>query len=648
MPELDVGRADKDGTLLVWDVEGTPPVGDGTVVFWRQYAGEKRTGAISIPGLAELHSDELRARYLAWIYELGEAQIAGARVIDRLDIRPGFSYWWMSSLAQKFNISGSSRIDDAIKLLALEKLVFEQQSRSIVLATGNHRLAACVRHFCRNKNIGYAFRQGEAGQLQKNPRSVFRSLPHSWRAFIYLAWYVGKDLPILLQGKAAATRFAGEITFIDVLTHLDKRALATGRFISNYWTDLVGKLSEWQIKSNWLHVFFRHSDMASSAQARHQVDRFSENSQGAQFHTMVERSLTVRVIFAAIRDYLAIRRSWTLLSDIRTVRPAGSDLDLWPLHAEEWDDSLCGKEAMVNCLRVSLFEAATSRLTHQRIGVYIAENQPWEMALIHAWKAAGHGTLIGAPHTTVRYWDLRYHFDRRSYTGNRANDLPLPDLLAVNGPVAKGTILKGGYPSGRVREVEALRFLYLLRQKPHGETTSSAAKDLRVLVCGDFLPETSRRIISWLEVAAKSLPPGTVYLFKPHPAYPLSSADYPALQLKISEASLGDLLADCDVVFASNITSIVVDAYCAGVPIVQMLDGRSFNTSPLRGLEGVTYAATPDELVEALSNFRPRKSERGAHYFYLDAELPRWRNLLSIQSKPEKMHETGGALEIDH
>jgi surface carbohydrate biosynthesis protein (TIGR04326 family) len=631
MSERDVDSADKDGTLLVWDADGSPPVGNWTIVLWRQYAAGKKSRTISIPELVELHADELRARYLAWIYDLGEAQIAGARVIDHLGIRPGFSYWWMSSLAQKFNISGTSRIDDAIKLLALERLVVEQQSNSIVLVTGNRRLAAAVQPFCRNRSIGYAFRQGGVNQPRRDFRSVMRLLPHSWRAFIYLAWYVGKALPFLPpQRKTAATKFVGEVTFIDVLTHLDKKALATGRFISNYWTDLVGKLPDWKINSNWLHLFFRHSDIVSPAQAQHQVDRFNENSRGAQFHRLIERSLTIRVIFAAVRDYLAVRRSRTVLRGISAIQPAGSTLDLWPLHVEGWEDSLCGKEAMINCLRLSLFEAVANSLTRQRIGVYIAENQPWEMALIYAWKAAGHETLIGVPHTTVRYWDLRYHYDSRSYVKNKANDLPMPDLLAVNGPAAKDTVLRGGYPSDRVREVEALRFLYLLKPRPHSETISSVSKGLRILVCGDFLPETTRRIISWLEAAAKSLPPDSVYVFKPHPAYPLGSTDYHALKLEISEVPLGDLLADCDVVFASYITSAVVDAYCVGVPIVQMLDGSSFNTSPLRGLKGVTYAATPDELAEALSNAKRRERVKAVNYFYLDAELSRWRNLLSV------------------
>ncbi|MBU0545449.1 MAG: carbohydrate biosynthesis protein, partial [Proteobacteria bacterium] len=91
--------------------------------------------------------------------------------------------------------------------------------------------------------------------------------------------------------------------------------------------------------------------------------------------------------------------------------------------------------------------------------------------------------------------------------------------------------------------------------------------------------------------------------------------------------------AYCDVVFTSNITSAAVDACCAGIPVVQMLDGYTFNMSPLRGLKGVMYVANPIELAKALLNARYRESLVVEPYFYLDGDLPRWMQLLEL--KPE-------------
>jgi surface carbohydrate biosynthesis protein (TIGR04326 family) len=155
---------------------------------------------------------------------------------------------------------------------------------------------------------------------------------------------------------------------------------------------------------------------------------------------------------------------------------------------------------------------------------------------------------------------------------------------------------------------------------------------LSILVCGDFRAETNRQILAWLEISAKSLPYDTIYVFKPHPAYPLNSADYPVLKLEISDAPLADLLADCDVVFTSNITSAALDAYCAGISVIQILDGSTFNMSPLCGLNGVLYVTNPIELAEALANAKSCKRVEAEPYFYLDEALPRWRKIVALNT----------------
>ena len=71
-------------------------------------------------------------------------------------------------------------------------------------------------------------------------------------------WYVFKVRKILIQSKPKVSEPIGNVTFFDILVHLDKKAVKTGVFLSNYWTELTAKLSEWNIKSNWVHMFYRH------------------------------------------------------------------------------------------------------------------------------------------------------------------------------------------------------------------------------------------------------------------------------------------------------------------------------------------------------------------------------------------------------
>lgn len=631
--------------LLIWDVEGSPLVGDWTTVLWSDYAKASESNIVSIPAMVEEQADVLRARYLAWIYELGETRIKGKRVIDHLELRPGFSYWWMTLLAQKFNISGTSEVDNVIKAFALENIVSERKPTSILLISNNDKIALTLQGFCQKLRLDFKW---DCAKQPAKPRSITRLiydfLPYPIRALITLLLYFFRSIPLLCT-KQVSTNLNGEISFVDVLVHLDKKAFTTGNFISNYWTTLVDTLSRSNVKTNWFHNYYYQETHPTPVSAQELCGRFSKYSSEIQSHTLIEANLRPVIFIKALKDYL---RKNIVSFHLSTVNqyfiPTGSTLDLWPLFQHDWADSLRGPCAIIHCLYISLYEEAFSRIPFQRLGVYIQENQPWEMALIYAWKAAGHGKLIGVPHTTVRFWDLRYFYDSRSYERIGMNPLPIPDVVAVNGPVAKKTYLEGGYPESQIKEVEALRFTHLLNPITANVPKTSSRNTLNVLVCGDFLSSTNDKMLSWLVIAARSLSSEMRYILKPHPAYPVKLNNFPSLALEITDAPFAELFVDCDVVFTSNITSVAVDAYCSGMPVIQMLDGNTFNMSPLRGLRGGVYVRNPMELTEALRNTHHREHVAAETYFCLDEELPRWKKLLGLSAGDAA--DGAGALRI--
>lgn len=618
-------------TLLVWDADGSPPAGEWTTVLWNGFGDDNDTGVISIPTLVEGQAYALRKHYLAWIYELGESFINGKRLVDQLELLPGFSYWWMTSLAQKFNASGTSQIDNAIKLFVLESLISEYKPDSIELISGNDRLASTMQCLCQNLQLRFTRKPVRLPEKTiPLARRIYCYLPGPVQALIYFLWYLLRSLPLLSKKHITTSEPDGEMTFIDVLVHLDRKAFTTGKFISNYWTILVDKLLCSNIKTNWFHNYFTQTMIPTPLRAEELVGLFNKCARGMQSHKLIESNLSLAVLVKALKNYFRLCWSSYKLPDISSCfKPADSAVNFWPLFENEWSDSLSGQSAMVNSLRISLYEKTFSSIPCQQLGIYIQENQPWEMALIYFWKSAGHGKLIGVPHTTVRFWDLRYFYDSRSYKCDGKNVLQIPDLVAVNGPAARKAYLEGGYPVPLVTEVEALRFTHLLN-RPLANSIISEGKMLKVLICGDFLSATNDKMLSWIEIASWSLPPETTYYLKPHPAYPVDLSSFPSLTLTVSDATLAELFKMCDVVFTSNITSSSVDAYCSGTPVVQMLDGATLNLSPLRGLKGVHYVTNPRDLAKALSNAKRREGLEAEPFFCLDKELPRWQNLLGI------------------
>jgi surface carbohydrate biosynthesis protein (TIGR04326 family) len=580
----------------------------------------------------EEQASSLRSRFLGWVYDLGEAEVGGARLVDRLALRPTFSYWWMTLLVEKSH-DKSARLIDAVKLLALEDLAQIHSAGRMILASGDKTLASAFRLWC--SNAGFEFqlhRLSTAAVALKPARRLLRSLPQPVQALISLSNYLWRRWPLRGAGRFPSTSDKGKVTILDYLFHLTKEALTTGRFGSNYWTHLVDALERDAVRVNWLHQYVGQGVVSSARQAVDLVARFNRNSPGTQLHSTLDHALGWRVVKKTVRDYSRLALIGLRLSEVRRhFRPAGSCVDLWPLFKEDWYDSIFGKTAVSNLLHLNLLERDLAQFPHQELGLYLQENQSWEMALIYAWKAAGHGHLIGVPHTCVNFWDLRFFFDVRAYRRTGKNDLPLPDTVALNGPAALTAYRKGGYPEHGIREVEALRFLYIADFPPLRRVTIAAPRgSLRVLVLGDYSPSVSRRQMQWLSEAAHSLPPETQYVVKPHPACPIKAADLPALKTRITDAPLAELLRDCDVAYTSNVTSAAVDAYSAGIHVVSVLDGDAFNVNPLRGMRGVTYVTGPHELARALCDRAEIDSVSTDAYFCIDKQLPRWRQLLGL------------------
>lgn len=621
--------------MLIWDNNNPswPRELEDEVALWSQYSLDNDSKVFSIPEMVEKNGIQLRSKYLAWIYELGNTQVGGKNIVDHLQIRSGFSFWWMSYFGQKANLLTNTSINDAIKALALRDLLIEHKVNSVLLVSSNSQLADCISVLCKKQKIEFKWQVINIEKRNSNFKKIYESLFPSFKAIIYLIWYVSRMWPLAFQKKTKknslmATHNA-EVMFSDIFFYLDDSSLIGSRFSSGYWGGLVKKIAEWGIKTNWIHNYFRHSKLPSPSKAVKLTRKLSTSSNGLEFHKLTEQFFTFSSIFQVLIDYIKLRKKFYKLKKLTSKKLESENCFLWTLQANEWVDSICGKEAIKSCITISLIERAVGSLPHQKLGIYIQENQPWEMALIHMWRAFGHGSLIGTPNSTVRFWDLRYYYDPRIFIENISCFMPLPDFIAVNGEVAKSNLLQSGYPKNRIKEVEALRYSYLSKfnKKSYHEINKNKYKI--VLVCGDFREDSTLKLLLQLQSAEAFSPTNNVYIFKPHPSCKINYSNRVSIKLKQSNDPLIDLLSFSDIVLTSNITAAAVDAYCLGIPIIQILDESGPNLSPLRGMSNVAFVSTYKDMANELN--KKIKIERNflQNYFFLDDSLPRWKKLLT-------------------
>jgi surface carbohydrate biosynthesis protein (TIGR04326 family) len=617
---------------LICDSSATAPGRGGPVYRWSGYQEDGQV--CSLLRYVETHDQRLRARYLAWIHALGEARTRGQRVVDHLAGSDGLSFWWLTPLVEQSPWK-SPAITDAIRLLALEEIVIASGARRMRLLNARPALRAAVGALCTRLRVDLEI-EGRAAVARRRytPRGIFDALPCRLRALLTLGAYLARRWSLRELRQVRWTGGERALFLCSYFFHLDQDSCARGRFHSRFWENLPEVLAASGYSLNWLQHYIRSAVVPSAGVARDLARRLNANPAEQAQHAFLDSFLSVRIVLRVLRRWLALSVLHRRLHAIgrEAFTPPDSNCNLWPLLRGDWHDSLCGPTAMSNLLWAELFDAALRALPRQPLGLYLCENQGWERALIHAWRKHGHGRLIAVPHSTLRFWDLRYFKAPESLRPATKHALPLPDAVALNGRAAVEAYLQAGQPPDRLVECEALRYGYLsglprARGAPPGSP-------LRVLILGDYWQVSNAKMLRLLEQASARMATGARFAVKPHPNSPVNPADYPALRLEVLAEALPDILGGFDVAYSSNLTSAAVDAYLAGLPVVVMLDDEQLNFSPLRGRSGARFVSQPQELAEALQAPRsvtPVDDER-AEFFFLDQRLPRWKQMIGLGS----------------
>jgi len=613
-------------SLCVWDDDAEPNESTSELTYcWTGY--RKSDSVRSVSHYVEDNADQLRARYLAFIHELGESKIYDKRLIDHLALEKGLSFWWISLFVEKSLYK--SPITDVIRILAVEEVINQHKPTQIKLVSSNRILHDVISDLCFHLGITYEWKQlTNTSNQHFNLKSI---LPRKVLALISLARNVFFRWPLKQVEKSAWSGNESSIFFCSQFSNINRISYSSGKFTSDLWKGLPELLQAREIKLNWLQLFVPHDDVPKPKIAMDYLQRFNQNGQDKEFHTFLDAHLSWRIILRVLKKWLWLNFVTWHLRNIKTkFRPSGSQLFLWPLMKVDWQSSMYGQVAINNLLWLELFDETMDRLPHQKIGLYLCENQAWERALVHTWHKHGHGQLIAVAHSTVRYWDLRHYSDPRTITASDANPIPQADLMALNGKAAVDAYLSMGFPKQSIVELEALRYDYLNKLKIKDLTKTNQGEAIKILILGDYMSSATIKMLELLEEAAPNISTPIEYTMKPHPNFVVKAEDYPSLNLKVVMDPLGEILHDYDIAYSSNMTSAAVDAHLAGLPSVVILDEMGLNFSPLRGQSSVYFVSTPSELANTLQVAHTNKVDMAncKDFFFLDPELPRWQRLL--------------------
>ncbi len=605
--------------VLLWDSDEIPPSTNDYVVLWNSFSvPDSIHSSVSIPEYVEEHSDRLRSRFLGFVHDVGNSLSGAKTILEHLQIRPTFSFWWLTLFASK-RWHPDSHITEAVKLIALEEVLAGLKYSKIFVQSENASLHSLVGQLAHKLPNQMATKSTLQFRIFK-PKSIAKHILRASATLVRQIVVLRNVIPMTTK------KVESDILVFDHLTRFDQEATSNGEFVSQYWDSLQPLLKERNQGVTWIHQFVKTSDQQSPEDA--QTILSSINSRSKQQHFLLECRPSLRVVKRTLRDYyklLSVTLKTGQIAECFSL--TDSKLNLWPLFCDEWFDSLVGSTAVRHLLILSTSEEMLSETPHCKTGIYLMENQPWEIALLQGWSAAGHGRIIGLVNAPIRFWDVRYFADRRSLSLKSADHIhfqPQPQEIFVNGPLSRSLLEDSGIDPDQISDVEPLMYQYL-----QNDTSSMVVQGDDILVLGDFFTHLTKRIISVVVESQQLSGDRRNVLFKPHPLNRDPWGDELGDNFTLTNAPLSELFTLCSIVIAPSASTGALEAYCANKLVISILEPSTLNLTPLRGVEDAMFAKNRNELAKILMATPQVKFGDRQQLFFIDANLSRWSRALN-------------------
>ncbi|MDB2672570.1 hypothetical protein N9Y86_01560 [Flavobacteriaceae bacterium] len=579
----------------------------GSLVFiWDEFLEDDN--AISLPSLVEEKADIYRAAFLSWTHDFSQTKINETTLYEYLKLEDDFPFWWTSSLGQRFNINASSSINDVIKSMAFFDYLAQEKlcPTSINITTERDNLSDFFKLW------------GKSQKIEVNSKHIIRSKKVKKPVLAY-ALYLFRFIVYGLFDASKKQPQQNEFVFFDIFTHLKNGA----EFKSNYWTKLVEILQKNNVQ--WNHLYYKTKHRFSYLNALKRIQLFNASSEAHQ-HQLLEQNFDLLDYFKTLNRYFKIRKkAKQILPQLsKAILCPNRGIDFSPYLIDDLMDSLVGQEALKNCFYSVLMENAVKATPLDAKGIYLQEFQPWEIALVHYWKKTQRNDLIAMPHSTHRYWDLRYFFAEKFFL-QYAQDI-FPNQIAVNGDYSFERCIENGYPEAILKRVEALR--YNDHHKTPLRRKNIDKKVLNLLICCDYQTKTSEKLFEMVDKAINAGKLKCNVTVRMHPAFPLPPELLAQYNFEISKEEMVTALQETDWVITSNLSAIAVDGYYQGCNIAQLSDGLYFNLSPLRGVVDDLLFNSAEELKQMI--FKQKQVKKSIPYFLIDSKTKKWENLLSL------------------
>ena len=260
-PDFSEGRVD------IWDIDVRPKSCQHNVLLLRSYTNLENTNWLSIPGLIEENADKYRQRFLKYICK--------TRVCFR-SVR-GYDLLCASLIQQKSPYIEKSKVEEAIKLLAIADCLNGFTGITIRVVSSNKQLADSIGLWCCRSGNTFEWMKADNSNNRKIGwlRKTYNSMPEEAKALVWFAKYITELWKLRGVGISTWKATTAHTLFVSYLFNLSKDELSQGKFKSRYWANLPDILIEENHKTNWLHIYMEDDLLPNAKSAAKSIKNFN-------------------------------------------------------------------------------------------------------------------------------------------------------------------------------------------------------------------------------------------------------------------------------------------------------------------------------------------------------------------------------------
>ncbi|MGE3974358.1 MAG: hypothetical protein AB7F59_07535 [Bdellovibrionales bacterium] len=566
------------------------------------WSGPSQGSLISLEEKVVATQYECRDFFIQWA---GQLAFQKANLAESLKLEEDFSQWWLGFIAERDLTK--PHFFRVFKLLALDQLM-KENSWTQVEYVGNDPLLQQI------------FQKKKSSSITQTIKRFVTLL----KGILWpLLFWAKSGRQILKTATNQPTLPAQTPVVFSFFPNFDLQEFALGRYHSNYWKDAQNLM---ETKFGKLTHLVMAADREPQTMTKFLQATRDLRKSGNLFFALEE--------FLKFSDCL--KTSWQLLTRsgkvnqaLQQIRPHAktpyAQLSFAPFLEDATWASLCGPWGATSLLTWQASQKAAAFMKKPRTLFLPLENQPWQAALVAAWKRFNGGAIIGNVHVILREMDMRMLTPKSEWAAPRFAR-PMVNRFLVPGFKAKTHMLQNcDLQDADIVEVEAVRHL----MKRNSSPIQNQKK--RLVLFTTLRESENEQALRWLKQLwqEQKLSQFQEIILRPHVhlgiQHLIEKIQLPFSYQLATTGGVSDWVHEQTTVLSTNSSTAVVEATLAGGRAIIMGSYTELDYSPLPRDKYHLMVRTLKELETALHS----PSELKVHeWLHLDPNLVKWAQFL--------------------